>query len=190
MLFLYRFRLTLCLRSAKDKYLFLLQTTHFAIKTKTKHPPSSSADLTRTCIRRRLPFAFDTLHISEDKHAPTSYGLFCKNLCRYVTNLHPHKLSKELGPKRNYFGAICLKFMRQIRNILARFFRILGARFTGFSAHKFEKHISPLSKHRRVLKKTTHHRSFLLCPLVMYIHYDNVQPLRPPEHPSLRLLFF
>ncbi len=62
MLFLYRFRLTLCLRSAKDKYLFLLQTTHFAIKTKTKHPPSSSADLTRTCIRRRLPFAFDTLH--------------------------------------------------------------------------------------------------------------------------------
>ncbi len=80
--------------------------------------------------------------------------------------------------------------MRQIRTILARFFRILGARFTRFSAHKFEKHISPLSKHRRVLKKTTHHRSFLLCPLVMYIHYDNVQPLRPPEHPSLRLLFF
>ncbi len=38
MLFLYRFRLTLCLRSAKDKYLFLLQTTHFAIKTKTKQP--------------------------------------------------------------------------------------------------------------------------------------------------------
>ncbi|WP_373763310.1 hypothetical protein, partial [Porphyromonas loveana] len=73
------------------------------------------------CVRvRRFLWLF---YPSKNKHdAPLLDKLrwACEKVCNCVMISTLRTLSEKLAPKRNYFGAISEKFMRQIEKFLAR----------------------------------------------------------------------
>ncbi len=85
-------------------------------------------------------------------------------------------LSEKLAPKRNYFGAISEKFMRQIEKFLARSSCCFGAMFLPILAHSFAKYVplplTPCGELKKVM-----HRKRLTLPSVslflsMYVELD------------------